>query len=170
MISTPEEVKLGPKNCMSCHPICTYIVKNNYLFLNHIVIRHYWSSFSCGKCLVFATSSGQQMRMHFGNCKGPQEECKKKKCSKCKASKASSGDNQRSHATSLKPRKTRWRRMISMAQRRRSHVGHHQSLQQQPPLQNTIPALHIVVSTSLNPILPRRHQRNVRRKSHKKSK
>ena len=52
VISTPEEVKVGPKNHVSCCPICTYVVKNDYSFLNHIVIRHYWSSFSCGKCLA----------------------------------------------------------------------------------------------------------------------
>ena len=55
-ISTPEEVKVGLKNCMSCCPICAYIVKNDYSFLNHIIIGHYWSSFSCGKCLEFAAS------------------------------------------------------------------------------------------------------------------
>ena len=53
-ISTPEEVKVGPKNHVSCCPICAYVVKNDYSFLNHIVIGHYWSSFSCVKCLEFA--------------------------------------------------------------------------------------------------------------------
>ena len=64
-IHTPEEVKLGQKNRVSCCPICTYIVKNDNAFLNHIVICHYWSSFSCGKCLKFVMSSGQQMKKHF---------------------------------------------------------------------------------------------------------
>ena len=44
-----EEAKLGQKNRVSCCPICVYIVKNDNAFLNHIVICHYWSSFSCGK-------------------------------------------------------------------------------------------------------------------------
>ena len=26
-IHMPEEVKVGPKNCMSCCPICAYMVK-----------------------------------------------------------------------------------------------------------------------------------------------
>ena len=90
-ISTPDEVKVGPKNRMSCCPICAYAVKNGYSFLNHIIIGHYWSSFSCGKCLEFAASSGQQVKKHFPDCKDPTEE-PKKKCSKCKASKVQSGD------------------------------------------------------------------------------
>ena len=87
-ISMPDEVKVGLKNCVSCCPICTYTVKNDYSFLNHIIIRHYWNSFSCRKCLEFAASSGQQMKKHFPKCKGPKEEHKKKKCSKHKVSKA----------------------------------------------------------------------------------
>ena len=40
-IHTLKEVKMGPKNHMSCCPICAYVVKNDYSFLNHIIIRHY---------------------------------------------------------------------------------------------------------------------------------
>ena len=47
-IHTLKEVKVGPKNHMSCCLICTYVVKNDYLFLIHIIVGHYWSSFSCG--------------------------------------------------------------------------------------------------------------------------
>ena len=32
-IHTLEEAKVGPKNCMSCCPICAYMVKNDYSFL-----------------------------------------------------------------------------------------------------------------------------------------
>ena len=64
------------------------------------------------------------MRTHFGKCKGPKEEHKKKKCSKCKASKVHQAvTSQRSHATSLKPRKTRRRRTISMVQRSKKLHG-----------------------------------------------
>ena len=73
----PEEVKLGQKNRISCCPICTYIVKNDNMFLNHIVICHYWSSLSCGKCLEFITSSGQQMKKHLPKCDGLKDMCKK---------------------------------------------------------------------------------------------
>ena len=52
-IHTLEEVKVGPKNRVSCCPICAYVVKNDYSFLNHIIVGHYWSSFSCRKCLKF---------------------------------------------------------------------------------------------------------------------
>ena len=74
----PEAVKVGLKNRVSCCPICTYIVKNDYSFLNHIIIGHYWSSFSCGKCLEFVASLGQQMKKHFPDCKGPKKVHKKK--------------------------------------------------------------------------------------------
>ena len=47
-IHTLDEAKVGPKNCMSCCPICTYMVKNDYSFLNHIIVRHYCSSFPSG--------------------------------------------------------------------------------------------------------------------------
>ena len=77
LIHTPEEVKMGQKNRVSCCPICMYVIKNDYAFLNHIIIGHYWSSFSCGKCLEFAASSGQQMKKHFPKCGGPKEACKK---------------------------------------------------------------------------------------------
>ena len=80
-IHTLEEVKVGPKNHMSCCPICTYVVKNDYSFLNHIIIGHYWSSFSCRKCLKFMVSNGQQMKRHIPDCGKPKKECKKK-CSK----------------------------------------------------------------------------------------
>ena len=69
-IHTLEEVKMGQKNRISCCPICACIVKNDYAFLNDIVICHYWSRFSCGKCLEFTASSGQQ---HFPKCGGPKE-------------------------------------------------------------------------------------------------
>ena len=47
-IHMPEEVKVGPKNHVSCCPIRTYVVKNNYSFLNHIIIWHYWRVFPAG--------------------------------------------------------------------------------------------------------------------------
>ena len=67
-IFTPEKANLGQKTRISCCPICTYIVKNDSAFLNHIVICHYWSSFACAKCLKFVTSFGQQMKKHFLKC------------------------------------------------------------------------------------------------------
>ena len=52
VIHTPEEAKVGVKNHVYCCPICAYVVKNDLVFLNHIIVGHYWGSFSCGKCLV----------------------------------------------------------------------------------------------------------------------
>ena len=59
-------------------PDATYVVKNDYSFLNHIIIGNYLSSFSCGKCLEFVASFGQQMKRHFAICDGPKKVHKKK--------------------------------------------------------------------------------------------
>ena len=69
-----------------------YVVKNDYAFLNHIVICHYWSSFSCGKCLEFVVSSGQQMKKHFPKCGGLKEVHKRRDSKGSKSSKPHGGD------------------------------------------------------------------------------
>ena len=76
-IHTLEEAKVGPKNCVSCCPICPYMVKNNYSFLNHIIVGHYWSSFSCGKCLKFVVTTRQQTKNHIPSCGKLKKERKK---------------------------------------------------------------------------------------------
>ena len=93
LIHTPDEAKQGQKNKVSCCPICAYIIKNDYAFLNHIVICHYCSSFSCGKCLEFMASSAQQMKKHFPKCKGLKEACKEKSPKGHKSSKPHNGDH-----------------------------------------------------------------------------
>ena len=40
-IFTPDEAKLEQKTRISCCPICMDIMKNDIMFLNHIVICHY---------------------------------------------------------------------------------------------------------------------------------
>ena len=86
----PKEVKVGPKNCMSCCPICAYVVKKDYSFLNHIIVWHYWSSVSCRKCLKFAASNRQQMKRHIPDCGKPKKEHKKKPSKGDKVPKAQS--------------------------------------------------------------------------------
>ena len=98
-IHTLEEVKMGQKNRVSCCPICAYVVKNDYMFLNHIIICHYWSSFSCGKCLKFTASSRQQMKKYCPKCGGPKEACKKAHSKGSKSSGPHSG-----HKSSHKPK------------------------------------------------------------------
>ena len=78
MIHTPKEAKMGLTSHVSCCPICAYMVKNNYSFLNHIIIGHYRSSFACGKCLKFMAANAQQMKRHILGCGKPQKEHKKK--------------------------------------------------------------------------------------------
>ena len=73
-IHMPEEVKMGENNRIPCCPICAYVIKNNNTFLNHIIIGHYWSSFSCGNCLEFVASSGQQMNKTFPKVQWPQRD------------------------------------------------------------------------------------------------
>ena len=104
-IHTLEEVKLGQKNRVSCYPICAYIVKNDNMFLNHIVICHYWSSFSCGKCLEFVMSSGQQMKKHFSKCGGLKEVQEKTDLKGSKSSKPHGSDKSGS-----KPKKDKYKK------------------------------------------------------------
>ena len=67
-IHTPEEAKIGIRIRVYCCPIFTYVVKNNTAFLDHIIVGHYWGSFSCGKCLAFAVDTVEQMMRHFTHC------------------------------------------------------------------------------------------------------
>ena len=67
-IHTPEEAKMGICIRMYCCPICTYVIKNDTALLDHIIIGHYWGSFSCGKCLAFAMDTAGQMKRHFILC------------------------------------------------------------------------------------------------------
>ena len=77
MIHTPEEAKVGVKNHIYCCPICMHMVKSDLIFLNHIIVGHYWGSFSCGRCLAFVAATTQQMKRHIAGCGKPQMECSK---------------------------------------------------------------------------------------------
>ena len=68
-IHTPEEAEVGLWNHMYCCPICAYIVKNEITLLDHIIVGHYWGSFSCGRCLAFAVATTAQMRRHIAGCR-----------------------------------------------------------------------------------------------------
>ena len=105
-IHTLEEAKVGPKNRMSCCPICAYVVKNDYSFLNHIIVGHYWSSFSCGKCLKFVATNGQQMKRHIPGCGKPQKECKKKRSTNNKAPEVQSSSKSGHKSKKAKKKKT----------------------------------------------------------------
>ena len=56
MLHTPDEAKIGIRNRVYYCPICAYVIKNSTTLLDHIVVGHYWGSFSCGNCLAFATT------------------------------------------------------------------------------------------------------------------
>ena len=82
VIHTPEEAEVGVRNHVYCCPICAYVVKNDIAFLDHIIVGHYWGSFSCGKCLAFVAATTERMRRHIAGCGQSQmEHCKA--CSAC---------------------------------------------------------------------------------------
>ena len=76
-IHTPQEADVGVWNRVYCSPICTYIIKNNIALLDHIIVGHYWGSFSCGKCLAFVVATAKQMRRHIAGCGQSQVVCGK---------------------------------------------------------------------------------------------
>ena len=67
-IHTDREANMGIHNCVYCCPICAYIVKNATALLDHIVVGHYWGSFSCRMCLSFAATNAEEMRRHIDTC------------------------------------------------------------------------------------------------------
>ena len=73
-IHTPGEAKKGIRNRVYCCPICAYVVKNNTTLLDHIIVGHYWGSFSCGKCLAFAVHTAEEMMGHFTRCRWSETE------------------------------------------------------------------------------------------------
>ena len=122
-----EEAKVGPKNCVSCCPICTYMVKNDYSFLNQIIIRHYWSSFSCRKCLKCVVTTGQQMKSHISSCGEPKKERKKQHSKDHKVPEVQSSS--RSGHKSKKVRNKSVKEGVSVVDRK-SHTVHHPNLVQ----------------------------------------
>ena len=81
-IHTPGEADVGVWNRVYCCPICSYVIKNNIALLDHIIVGHYWGSFSCGKCLAFAAATAKRMRRHIAGC-GQSQVVHGKVCSAC---------------------------------------------------------------------------------------
>ena len=73
-IHTAREAEMGVRNHMYCCPICVYVIKNTITLLDHVIVGHYWGSFSCGKCLVFAAATAERMRRHIAVCGQSQVE------------------------------------------------------------------------------------------------
>ena len=84
-IHTPEEAKIGIRIHVYCCPICAYVIKNNTAFLDHIIVGHYWGSFSCGKCLAFAMDTAELMMRHFTHCGQSETEHHKARSAHSKA-------------------------------------------------------------------------------------
>ena len=71
-------------------PMCAYVTNNPTTFLDHIVVGHYWGSFSCGVCLAFATLTAAEMKAHLLGCGQYGDECSKAQspCKKAQGSKS----------------------------------------------------------------------------------
>ena len=67
-LHTPGEAKMGIWHRVFFCPICAYVANNPNTFLDHIVVGHYWGSFSCGVCLAFATLTTAEMKAHLCGC------------------------------------------------------------------------------------------------------
>ena len=76
-LHTSGEAKMGIRHCVFFCPICAYVANNPTTFLDHIVVGHYWGSFSCGVCLAFATLTMAEMRVHLLGCGQYGDECSK---------------------------------------------------------------------------------------------
>ena len=72
VIHMDREANMGKRNYVYCCPICAYVVKNATALLDHIVVGHYWGSFSCGMCLSFAAKNAEEMKRHVGTGAQPQ--------------------------------------------------------------------------------------------------
>ena len=151
-IHTPEEAKVGLMNHVSCCPICAYVVKNNNSFLNHIIVRHYQSSFSCGKCLKFMVADAQQMRRHIADCGVPQKERKKKRSTHNKAPEARSSSRSGHKSKKAKKKKTD-KEGIGVQWNGKSHAVHQPSLVWRPLLRSRLPILRVMVHARPPPSL-----------------
>ena len=67
-LHTSGEAKMGIRHRVFFCPICEYVTNNPTTFLDHIVVGHYWGSFSCGVCLAFATLTAAGMKAHLIGC------------------------------------------------------------------------------------------------------
>ena len=65
MLHTSDEAKIGIRNRVYCYPICVYITKDCITLLDHIIVGHYWASFSCRRCLAFTTHTTAGMKEHL---------------------------------------------------------------------------------------------------------
>ena len=74
VLHTPDKAKIGIRNRIYCCPLCAYVVKNCTTLLNHIVVGHYWGSYSCWKCLAFATHTAVGMMAHLVSCRKSETE------------------------------------------------------------------------------------------------
>ena len=77
MLHMPDEARIGIKNRMYCCPICAYVIDNSTTLLDHIVVGHYWGSYSCGKCLAFTTHTTVGMMAHVIGCVQSNPGCSK---------------------------------------------------------------------------------------------
>ena len=90
-LHTPGEAKMGIRHRVFFCPICAYVTNNPITFLDHIIVGHYWGSFSCGVCLAFATLTAAEMKAHLRGCSQCGDERSKARCPRKKAQSFKSG-------------------------------------------------------------------------------
>ena len=101
------------------------------------------------------------MRTHFSKCKGPKEEHKKKKCSKHKVSKVPSSDKSKESHHKSKTKKDKAEKEDKHdAKEKKPHGSPSKSVATTASPEHSSGTVHVIVYASLNPILPRRNQRN----------
>ena len=118
----------GYGNHVYCCPNCAYIIKNDMALLDHIIVGHYWGSFSCRKCLAFVAATAEWMRRHITGCGQSQMEHRKVRLT-CTAKRI--GDPN----LAISPGRQRREQRKGLAWRHgRSHAVHQQGpLQWSPP-------------------------------------
>ena len=72
VLHTSGKAKMGVRHRVFFCPICEYVANNPTTFLDHIMVGHYWGSFSCSVCLAFATHTTAGMKAHQIGCEQPK--------------------------------------------------------------------------------------------------
>ena len=90
-LHTSGEAKMGIRHHVFFCPICAYVTNNPTTFLDHIVVGHYWGSFSCGVCLAFTTLTMVEMKAHLIGCGQYRNERSKARSPRKKAQGSKSG-------------------------------------------------------------------------------
>ena len=110
MLHTSDKAKMGIRNRVYCCPICVYVISNSTTLLDHIMVGHYWGSFSCSVRLSFTTHTTMGMMAHLIGCgksetEGPKVQSPHKKAHQVSKSGRGSKVKKSKEGTSVKTNK-----------------------------------------------------------------